>query len=268
MATNARKQTIPAGSDTTISRDTIFKDFGNSIRDVVPVANTTERAQLVTDLTAEGEGPSGAKALVVHRADAPGLHRIESTTNGTVWIPASGELIFADKAAADSWATSNSSFLTTGDVARAGGAKYTWSGTAWVLDEVHFGYVKTGTFFWQTAETDHTWNATASEGTLAGFTTTDQITFTCTVPGSYLIQGAITADTGTSPLDLSFFKNGTAFRIFNSVAHSAAYTSVPFAVSTRFAVNNTFKIRIRGSAASTAGVPGAQTFFTVDRIGA
>lgn len=129
--TNARKHTIPAPADQSITRATIFNVFGNSIRDVVPVATATERGQLVSALTTAGEAPSATKPLVVLRADAPGLHRMEYTTNGTVWIPTTGVLQFASKAAADSFGTSNGGLLTVGDEARVGSAVYRWSGTAW-----------------------------------------------------------------------------------------------------------------------------------------
>jgi len=129
--TNARKHVIPAGGEQSISRLTVFESFGLSINDVVPVANTTERAQVVSALTAKGRGPSATRPLVVHRADAPGLHRIEYTINGTVWIPTSGVLDFATKAAADSFGTANGGLLLVGDRARVGGVMYRWTGTKW-----------------------------------------------------------------------------------------------------------------------------------------
>lgn len=130
--TNKRGHKIPLGTETTITRSTIFEAWGNSIRDVVPVANATARAQLVADLTSVGEGPTPAKPLYVYRHDAPGLHRIEYTTDGTVWVPASSVLTFASKAAADSWATANGALLTVGDRARVGALEYWWTGTAWM----------------------------------------------------------------------------------------------------------------------------------------
>ena len=132
MAINARKQTIPAGSDTTVSRATIFEGFGNSIRDVVPVADTTARAQLVTDLTAAGQAPSSTKPLVVYRHDAPGAHRLEWTADGTVWVTASGVLRFANDAARNTWTTSNSAYLSTGDICFSNNLPFRWTGTVWV----------------------------------------------------------------------------------------------------------------------------------------
>jgi len=132
--TNARKHLIPSGTDTTVSRETIFETWGNSIRDVVPVANETERAQLVTALQASdvGQGPSGARPLYVHRLDAPGMHRTEYTTDGVTWITASGTQFFPDVATANAFGTANGSLLNVGDKARIAGVPYEWSGTAWV----------------------------------------------------------------------------------------------------------------------------------------
>lgn len=129
---NARKHVIPSGADQSINRATIFEAFGNSIRDVVPVANATERAQVVSALTTKGETPSASKPLVVLRADAPGLHRLEYTLDGTTWLPGSGTLFFATKSVADSFGTANGGLLSVGDECRVGSAKYTWDGTAWL----------------------------------------------------------------------------------------------------------------------------------------
>ncbi|MCT1395679.1 hypothetical protein M4D51_08060 [Microbacterium sp. p3-SID338] len=132
---NARKHDIPAAGDQSATRATIFETFGNSIRDIVPVANVNERAQLVADLTAKGQGPAADRPLFVYRADAPGIHRLEFTVNGTVWLPASGTLFFATKAAADSFGTSNPGLLSVNDECRVGTAKYLWSGTEWISNE-------------------------------------------------------------------------------------------------------------------------------------
>jgi hypothetical protein len=129
---NARTQTTPSGTDTTVNRQTIFDLFGNSIRDIPGVASVTARSQLVTNLTTANQGPTTARPLVVHRADARGMHRIEYTVNGTVWMPASGVLDFASKASADSWATSNGGLLTRGDEASIPNARLFWDGAKWV----------------------------------------------------------------------------------------------------------------------------------------
>lgn len=129
MANNARKHVIPAGGDVSVTRATIFETFGNTIHDVVPVANAVEAAQVVSDLTTQGVGPSATNPLVVARADARGLHRIEYTYDGTVWLPASGMLSFANDAARDSWTTSNSALLSIGDRCISNGSECVWVGS-------------------------------------------------------------------------------------------------------------------------------------------
>lgn len=129
MASNARKHTIPMGADKSFNRATIFETFGNSINDVVPVANATERAQVVSDLVAKGAGPTATDPLVVIRGDAPGLHRVEYTYDGSVWL--TDVLFFASKSAADTFGAANGGLLTAGDRAIAAGVEYRWSGTAW-----------------------------------------------------------------------------------------------------------------------------------------
>ena len=129
--TNLRKHVTPLGSEVSLTREVIYTQFGESIHDVIPVANVTARGQLVTDMVAKGKGPSAANPLVVYRADAPGLHRIESTTDGVAWVPSSSLPHFPDVAAATSFATANPGLLTVGDRCVAGSTTYVWSGSAW-----------------------------------------------------------------------------------------------------------------------------------------
>lgn len=75
MATDVRRHTAPAAGET--PRRQAFNDLSLSINDAVPVANTTERAQLVSDLTAISQAPSTSRPLLVYRADAA---RYEFTT--------------------------------------------------------------------------------------------------------------------------------------------------------------------------------------------
>lgn len=128
---NARKHSIPSGGDASVSRETIFQTFAQSINDVVPVANATERSALVSDLTSAGVGPSSTKPLVVTRADNPGLHRLEYTYDGTNWLPGSGVLHFADLDAANTWALTNGSLLTIGDRAIIETSDARWAGGTW-----------------------------------------------------------------------------------------------------------------------------------------
>lgn len=83
MAIDARKHVAPAGGET--PRRQAINDLSLSINDVVPVANVTERAQLVADLTSAGAPPSSTRPLVVARADAfPGA-ALEVTQDGVTW---------------------------------------------------------------------------------------------------------------------------------------------------------------------------------------
>lgn len=53
---------------------------------IVYVANTTARAQLVTEI-ASWFTPTSTTPLYVHRGDAPTWAKVEYTTDGSTWIP-------------------------------------------------------------------------------------------------------------------------------------------------------------------------------------
>lgn len=103
-----------------------------SIKDPIAVANATARAQLISDLTTAGLGPSATNPVVVARADAPGLHRIEFTLDGNAWVSTSGRPFFANTTDANSFAASFSSLLSVNDRCLIGPDEYTWSGTGWL----------------------------------------------------------------------------------------------------------------------------------------
>ena len=213
--------------------------------------------------------PTGAEELATLRAysgttgASGGANILANTYRMTA---ARGAVVpFRTKTELDAWTTA-----TVGQHALvlATGASYEHvSSVGWVPDAIHFSYLKTGTFNWPTADTDHTWDVSPNEGVLAGFTTTDRITFTCVVAGTYRIAGQITANTGTSPLNISVFKNGVAARIFNGRADSTAYISHRFDCSLAFAEGDAFKIRLQAPAALTPGVGGVQSFLNVDSFG-
>lgn len=83
MGTDIRKHTAPLAGETP-SRQ-VINDLSLTVNDVIPIANTTARAQLVADLTAAGFTPSQTKPLYVHRADAGTGQELEVTTDGTTW---------------------------------------------------------------------------------------------------------------------------------------------------------------------------------------
>lgn len=189
VTSNARKHVIPSGADQSITRETIFEAFGNSIRDVVGVESATERAQLVTDLTAEGQGPTGSRPLVVHRSDAPGLHRIEYTVNGAVWLPASGDLQFASQAAADAFGTANGGLLSLGDRAVIAGKSFEWAGGAWrpLVKRAVFTLAVTGFGDSTLASTAITTTPKADETTDTSFITARTGTSCTVTAGTYLV---------------------------------------------------------------------------------
>lgn len=131
MAMNLRKHDIPAGTDASITRATIFETFGNSINDIIPVSGNTERAQVISDLIAAGFTIDGTHPVFIYNAANAGLHRVEVTFDGTVFIPLSGVLEFASVGARDTWSTANSSLLRNGDKCIVGTVEYTWTSGAW-----------------------------------------------------------------------------------------------------------------------------------------
>ena len=133
MSTDIRKHTsIAAGEQPT--RAALAAAF-LSISDIVPVANATEANQIAAALVSAGQNLANTP-LTVRRADAPGMHTVETTKDGASWIPSSGVLHFSTTGARDTWTTSYSAQLTSGDTCIVSGVEYYWNGTAWQL-----GYV-------------------------------------------------------------------------------------------------------------------------------
>lgn len=128
---NARGHVVPAPDEASFTRATIFEQFGLSINDIVPVATVSDRTALVAALTAKGIAPSATRPLVVIRANAPGLHRIEYTFDGQVWLPASGVLRFPTLAERDSFSTAYPGLLSRFDRCVVGDIQYEWSGSGW-----------------------------------------------------------------------------------------------------------------------------------------
>lgn len=102
-----------------------------SVNDIVPVASATEQAQIATALSGTDFPVGASRPLVTARANARGLHMVELSTDGSVFVPVSGVLSFTTKTAANSWATANAALLTVGDRCVAAGLDYRWSGSAW-----------------------------------------------------------------------------------------------------------------------------------------
>lgn len=83
------KVRTPAGSDAyALTND--LRLMGDSVRTFVPVSNVTERAAVVTAMTAASRPVTANNPLVVIRADAPTGAEVEYTLNGTVWAVLGG----------------------------------------------------------------------------------------------------------------------------------------------------------------------------------
>lgn len=81
MATTPEKLTVPAGTDSFTPRQA-FRDMANSVRSIVPVANSTDRDAVYDDMVSEGRAPSVSNPLFVWRADTDTIER----HNGTGWL--------------------------------------------------------------------------------------------------------------------------------------------------------------------------------------
>ncbi len=130
MATDIKKHVSPAAGE--VPSRAQLAGMILSANDVIPVANATEQAQVITALNSAGVGPTSSRPILFSRADAPGLHRIEYTFDGVVFVPTSGVPRFADLPAATAWAAANGALLTAADRCVAGGVEYRWTGTVWV----------------------------------------------------------------------------------------------------------------------------------------
>lgn len=130
MAVDAKKHTTIAAGE--VPSRTALALALLSIDDVIPVANATEATQVAVAVAATGQNLA-TNPVVVSRADAPGLHRIEYTYDpaGLVWIGSDGVMRFASVAAANTWASANSALLVAGDRARVGVQELIWSGAVW-----------------------------------------------------------------------------------------------------------------------------------------
>lgn len=88
MATDAKKHTTIAAGETPTRA--VLAAAILSIKDVIPVANVTERGQVAAAIAAVAGAISATNPVVVLRADAPTYAALEYTINGTTWFAVSG----------------------------------------------------------------------------------------------------------------------------------------------------------------------------------
>jgi hypothetical protein len=86
--TDARGHTVPEATDHPTRQGWVLDPL-MTVRDATPVANTTERAQLIVDLAAHSPSivPSTTEPVFVWRANAVAWHKLEVTEDGTTWRP-------------------------------------------------------------------------------------------------------------------------------------------------------------------------------------
>lgn len=243
-----------------------------SINDVVPVANATEAAQIAATLEAAGQNFATAP-LTVSRADAPALHRIETTYDGDSWMPASGVLHFANDGARDAWTTSFASFLSAGDTCVSAGVDYRWNGTAWVA-AIGVMSVKRGATqsLPNGAYTDvlFTGETPVLVGTGISIAVSTGIA-TITQPGIYRIFGSVTfAGGGTiGTLALGISLNGaTTPGILAGATANTAQTLTIEEPAMVLAANDTVKLRAihNSGAAKNIGTAPYSTLLSITRL--
>lgn len=132
MATDAKKHTTIAPGEAP-TRAALAASL-LSMNDIVPAANATEQAQLVTALASTPVPVGSSRPLATLRADAAPLHALEYTKDGSVWLSVSGVLHFASLTTRNSWTTANSAYLTAGDRCVCAGFDGRWNGSKWIQD--------------------------------------------------------------------------------------------------------------------------------------
>lgn len=158
--------------------------------------------------------------------------------------------------------------IVTADATPTNNGLYIWAGTFWAPNGAcnpHFQYLKTGGFSFTSTTTVHTWDASPTDGVLAGFSTSDQKTFTCTIPGVYQIAVNITANSSSNGLTLYLTpSSGNQVRGY-AAASSTQFQSVFASTTHRFAIGDSFTVSLGGSG-TTAGVPGTGCYMNVDYL--
>jgi hypothetical protein len=130
MAEDLRKHVSPISGSEAARRASITA-LSMTINDIVPVASTTERNVLLTNLIAAGHGPTSTKPLYVDRTDLGTLERHD----GTNWLTM---LSYGPWRAYTPTAKTNSVALALGNGTVTGRYQYT-SGTVTGVARFTFG---------------------------------------------------------------------------------------------------------------------------------
>lgn len=146
-----------------------------------------------------------------------------------------------------------------------------YTGSSWVTGVLpvapHFRVTRdSAAFNFTNSWTNLQWDATLMEGTLAGFSTSDRTTYTCTVAGVYLFGAQVTSVGASSQsIQIRVYRNGAPklFSLAGTIA--SAFSSVQTNGTVRFDVGDTMSVAIFSSS-TVAGVPGAATYCSVDYL--
>lgn len=225
-----RKHTAPAAAE--VPRRQALNDLSMSINDVVPVANATERAQLVTDLTAAGYGPTAARPLFVYQADQPVWTATKVTRDGTNWKSVLAGRLSAHTARTVAGAIPNNSI------------------TGLVWDAVTL--VPTG--------------VAADTG---GIAIAGGETFTVPVAGRYLVSVRMSwAVNGTGYRSFWLDKNGGPTRVLQNDVAATGTSGVYLQdhADLILAANDTLAVRVLQNSGGTLNVNAGATF-TIDYLG-
>lgn len=138
MATDLRGHTVPAGNEAPARAS--LTALALSVRDPIPVANATARAQAITDLAAVGVTASTANPIFFFRGDAPPGARLEETTDGTTFrtyraggVTVSGTMIgtYSGQALDTKYVTGTVDMNPSGDFIAMTAAEYGSGGIVW-----------------------------------------------------------------------------------------------------------------------------------------
>lgn len=221
-------------------------------------------AKTVTCVYTEGPATGGAAPAAPARSHRLFLINVPTSGAPTIqwapeWSGSPGHWTFNTYAELTAYTTLitaanipvNQHVTVIADTTATNNGGYGWSGSLWLpvsgVCVPHFVLKKSSPYPFNGSYADHTWDSSLSEGSLAGFTTSDWVTFTCNLGGVYLLGLHLTAATGGTSANLAILKNAAIYREDNGPLSGAAWTSLSIPVSIRFAVGDTFKMQTGGS---------------------
>lgn len=133
--------------------------------------------------------------------------------------------------------------------------------------ESHFVLNRTAAYNFTTIPgTAIAWGSTPAEGALTGFSTSDDITFTCTEDALYLIDVMLTAMNTAGAVVLDLYKNGAVARTMILTSTATTSTSLHLSMIGWFEVGDTFKVHARASTTIAGNVAEQANYLSVARL--